>query len=147
MSETAKTERWFYAGRRVTTKGKQYDAWYDGEQIKLYPKTPGVIGAGYDVEVSRDGDGTTMHGKPKYVASAAADTTGDLVRGWKVEDADARHEIETKREEKRAAEDDEVQDALDVLRRHFHSSRSYSAKWGFAQWVAAEVARPPRDKR
>lgn len=140
------TERWVCAGRRIVKGGKLATAWWDGERELLFAKTPGTIGATYDVEVTREGDRVSMRGKPTYVATVEI-PNDDQVSGWKVEDADAYHEIETKRAEKRAAEDDAVQDALDVLRRHFGACQTYSAKWGFAQWVAAEVARPPRITR
>lgn len=142
------TERWIYAGRRLSGKGKLYGAWYEptSERTMWFPKTNGVIGSAYDAEIERDGEKTTLYGSPVF-ATSDADVDADLVRGWKAEDADAYHEIETKRAEKRAAADDEVERALDVLRSHFDSCKTYSAKWGFAQWVAAEVARPARGDR
>lgn len=143
------TERWHYAGRRLDGKGRTLHAWRtpDGSVV-LFSKAPGVaIGAVYDVDVSRDGERTTMYGSPRFAGRSAElelELDDELVAGWQAEDAAARHDAEQAREEKRAEKDPELEAALDVLRRHFGACRSYSAKWSFAQWVAAEVARPPR---
>lgn len=141
----AVTERWRYAGRRTASgKTKTLHAWEPapGEDLVYFGKVTGsVVGAIYDVDVSRDG-GVTLHGSPRYIEAPA--DGDDVARGWRTEDAAARHDLEVGREEKRAAVDEEVQAALDVLRAHFAACRSYSAKWSFAQWVAAEVARPVR---
>lgn len=137
------TEQWRYAGRRLS-KGKTRYAWEPaaGGELAWFAKVAGsVVGATYQVEVSRV-DGLTVHGAPRYLEAPAA--VDDVVRGWRVEDAAARWDLERVREEKRAAADEEVQQALDVLRAHFAACRSVSARWSFAQWVAAEVARPVR---
>lgn len=144
------TERWVYAGRRLDGKGKTFHAWYDPktERTLHFGKVPAhTIGEAYDVDVDRDGDSVVVYGDAKFANAGIILASAELVAGWRAEDADARHEIESKRAEKRAAADSDVEEALDVLRNHFQSCKSYSAKWGFAQWVAAEVARPPRGDR
>jgi hypothetical protein len=142
-------ETWFYAGRRTARGGKSMVyAWVDADGEERYYKAlaAGSTGASYTIDVTREGDRVTVAPRSlRFVESEAAPV--DDVRGWRVEDAAAYHDIEAKKAERRAADSDEVQDALDVLRRQFKASKTYSAKWAFAQWVASEVARPPRGDR
>jgi hypothetical protein len=141
-------EVWTYAGRRVAANGKTLvHAWVDdtGEE-RYYVKLKALeVGGRYTVEVARDGERVSV--SQHVVWEGTLPQTGpdrERVQGWKAEDRAAQHTIERRREEKRVADDSQLEEALDVLRAHFAACPTYGAKWTFAQWVAAEVARPVR---
>lgn len=147
MTDERTTETWYYAGRRIAAGGKAFVyAWVDAEgEERYYGKLKtafGQIGAAYTVAVTRDDDRVRVD--PESLRFIDDKASHVAIEAWRVEDTAAYHQLESRKAEKRAAENDELQDALDVLRRHFTACKTYSSKWSFAQWVAAEVARPPK---
>jgi hypothetical protein len=153
MTATAtKTEEtWLYAGQRLDTKGKPFGVWVDeagGEMHFRKLTSVGIPGGAYAVEVTRAETGTTVHGHPRYLAEQSEREPTEAQRErWLAEDRAARATLEAKRAEKAAAASDELNDALEVLRRHRARIRSYAGRAGFDIYVAGEIARPARPDR
>lgn len=108
------TERWTCGGVRVGAKGKKLIAWFDPDGKELYfaaDRGSGPIpGADYEVTVTRDGDGITLHGSPRFL-EVCADTERRAVimatdKGW-------RAQIESERRLKAAKADDPFMEACD----------------------------------
>ena len=139
------TQTWAYAGRRLAKGGKSYiHAWVDHAGKERYFKglRGSVIGGVYTIEAElRDGDTVARQGTLAYTGETHPGA--DDVSAWRTADAAASYELEQAKAERRAAAaGDELERALDVLRRHYQAGRSYHARWAFQQWVAAEVSRP-----
>lgn len=140
------TEEWIYAGKRLDGKDKTYQVWIDPSGAELhYRKLPGSMpGHVYAVDVSRDDGSICVFGNPRYLAEQATRAaTPAQIETWRAETTAARQILEGKRAEKRAAEDDDLQAALEVLRRHHAKLRSYTKKGAFAGYVLGEIQRPP----
>lgn len=144
---TTTIETWLYAGLRLGTKDKPYHVWVDetGEEL-YYSKLIGYIpGQPYAVEVDRDADGKTRAGRPRYLAEQGDRHATDAQRErWAAEDKAAKQILESKRLEKAAAADTEIEQALETLRRHRNKLHSYAKKGAFTTYVIGELERPPR---
>lgn len=146
MTDTPTTvETWLYAGQRLFNK-KVTNAWHDGQRLLYFGKlSGGVPGGAFAVEVVRDGDSVSVTGSPRYLAERAdRKATQKQLDEWRAETAVAKQTIESAREEKSAAADDELDRALNVLRRHHARLGSYARKAAFQTWVTGEVQRPPK---
>lgn len=137
-------ETWLYAGQRLDPKGKIFHAWHDGHDVVHFVKLPAHIpGHAYAVETIRDGDRLSVRGTPRYLAEQGdRQATGRQLDEWRAEHAAAKATVESKRLEKDAG-DDELERALEVLRRHHERLRSYVKKGAFQSYVLGEMQRPP----
>lgn len=130
MTETTPTtEEWIYAGERhARVKNTTLNVWIDpsGEELYFSKVSGGIPGQIYAVQVTRD---SSVHitGSPRYLAEQATrePATAAQIDAWRAETAAARQMIESDRAEKAARADDELQAALEVLRRHHSKLRSY----------------------
>lgn len=142
---TSATETWLYAGLRLGTKDKPYHVWVDeaGEEL-YYTKLVGNIpGQAYAVEVTR-GDRVSA-GRTRYLAEQGdRHATEAQLERWRAEHLAAKQILESKRLEKAAAADTELEQALESLRRHRNRLHSYAKKGAFTTYVIGELERPPR---
>lgn len=140
-------ETWLYAGQRVDSKGKTFHAWHDGHELVTFTKVSGVQpGTAYAVEVIRTGERLSVRGTPRYLGSGAdRQPTQVQADEWRAEHAAAKALVESKRQEKAAVAEDELDRALEVLRRHHERLRSYVKKGAFQSYVLGEMQRPPKE--
>ena len=113
------TERWAYAGLRITSARKTAEIWVDqaGDGKELwYPSTSTrrILGAIYAAEVTRTATRTTLHGDPQY--------TGDSIpfsdprhRAWSTADNAARVRRQQIRDEAKQSKTDGIDQALEAL--------------------------------
>lgn len=110
---TFETERWTYAGRRITNDNKIAHAWIDphGREV-LYDKVRGIgIGGTYLVNVDRsDADRLMVRGTPEFTERGEAAPL-DHVAAWQAHDEAARRADGLRKAENRLARD---RDALDA---------------------------------
>jgi hypothetical protein len=145
-SDKTTIEEWIYAGERLDAKDKPYTVWIDpaGEELRYRKLHGGIPGQTYAAEIQRAESGITVHGQPRYLAEQATrSATPAQTERWRAETAAAKQILEAKRAEKAAGENDELQAALEVLRRHHSKLRSYAKKGAFASYVLGELQRPP----
>ena len=143
-------EEWIYAGERLDSQDKLYTVWIDsaGEELHFRKLNAGIPGQVYKVEVDRSDGGVRVSGSPRYLAEQATrSATPAQIDAWRAETAAARQALDAKRTEKSAAEDDELQAALEVLRRHHAKLRSYAKKGAFQSYVLGEMQRAPKKER
>lgn len=115
------TERWHYAGVRVLAGRKKGHAWVTPAGKELYygakNNSGGIIGAGYDAEVSRaqgpKGTVTTLHGTPRFAVPAAPGD--DRVADWAAQDKAAKAELELETLKRNAKRIDPLDEALAPL--------------------------------
>lgn len=144
------TEEWLYAGQRLNAKEQLYHVWVDpsGEQLGYRKLPAGMPGQAYHVDVDRTNGTITVKGAPRYRAELATrQATPAQIETWRAETAAARQILEAKRAEKNAAGDDELQQALEVIRRHRHRIKSYAKRGAFDSYVLGELGRPPAKQR
>lgn len=156
MTATPTTETWVYAGRRDAGKGKIVHAWVtlhdEGREVLFEKKITGhTVGGLYDIAVTRDDGRVTVHGTPTFTLEPAEPAASDLatldaMRGWAAEDRAAYQLVEARKAERAAAKNDELDAALEVLRR-YHDRLTYAKRAAFRQWVDGEVSRPPTPER
>jgi hypothetical protein len=145
---TAKTtETWLYAGQRLYKTSRIVHAWVDGEGVeRYYTKLKALnVGGAYEIDVTRQEDGAVSVVPDVRFVDAQTATDEQLVKR-RAEDAATRGVLDSKRAEKRATEDNEMDAALEVLRRHHAAIGPYGHRWAFAQWVASEVTRRPKER-
>lgn len=148
MSETS--EEWLYAGQRLDSKDKLFYLWVDpsGEEL-MFRKLPGTLpGSAYLIDVDRTGDKVQVSGAPRYRAELAERyATERQLELWRAEDKAAKTLVEAKRVEKAAAADDELERALEVLRKHYDRLRSMAKRGAFITYVTGELTRTPRQEK
>lgn len=112
------TERWAFAGQRLTAKGPLANIWVDnagnGEELWFPGKGKHIIGTLYDVNVTRHGERLTRHGDPKYTGTRLPHDD-DRVRRWAVHDNAAHVQHQQRRAEANAAKRDAIDQALEPL--------------------------------
>lgn len=146
-------ETWLYAGRRRGADGKAMTAWSTPSGKLVYfgkdRSARLAIGHAYTVDVTRDGDRLTRHGDPRFVPAGEAEraATDDERHEWRAEDAAFSHLLEAERLEKAAGVDDELEQALDVLRSYMEQLTNYQRQSAFLDWVRGEILRGPRSER
>ena len=139
-------ETWLYAGQRLGDNDKPYHVWVDetGEELYYTKLTGGMPGQAYAVDVDRTGD-TIRAGRPRYLAEQTERTATDAqLERWVAEHQAARQTLESKRLEKAAAADTELEQALETLRRYRGRLKSYAKKGAFTTYIIGELERPPR---
>lgn len=146
-TEPTTTETWLYAGQRLDGKDKPFEAWHDGHKIVHFTKLIGLAMAGsaYNVEVVRDGDSVRVRGVPRYAHEERTPTTKQLDE-WRAEDKAARAILDGKRMEKQAVGDDELEQALEVLRRHYAAAKTIAKRGAFQSYVLGEMTRKPKER-
>ena len=110
------TERWVYAGIRVTRQGKRAAAWIDegGHELLFGERTADyVIGAAYEARVRRQGEGTSLYGKPRFAASRDPGDPQPAV--WEVESRAAKIRLTCASRERQAAKQSALDEALAPL--------------------------------
>lgn len=151
MAAEATTETWLYAGHRTNDGKTVSHVWVDPEGKELFfKKLPGSMpGHAYQIELTRGEEGrVTVHGSPRYLGSSADRQATDVqLETWRGEHAAANGRIESNRAEKNAGADDELQQALEVLRRHHNRLRGYVKKGAFQAYVLGEMQRPPNGEK
>lgn len=142
-------EEWIYAGKRVDAKDKLYDAWWDGTRELHYAKLTGSMpGHVYAVDVTREDGHVLVSGSPRYLAEQATiEATPKQIDTWRAEDRAARSIADGKRVEKQAKDDDELERALEVLRRHYSRLTTQTRKGAFTSYVIGELSRKPKEQR
>lgn len=144
-------EEWIYAGVRLGKGNKKLHAWFMPDStLGYFSKVAGsIVGHVYKVEVERDGDTVRVYGTGRYLAEQPTRSATDKQREeWRVEDIAAKQTLDGEQEEKRALKaGDELQDALDVLRRHRSRVRALGKQQMFDHWVQGELKRPISVKR
>jgi hypothetical protein len=149
MPEQTTTEIWTYAGRRISG-GKLIHEWNDARGTVRHFTGSRVKGSApgqrYEINVAIGDDGrVTVHGNPVYHSGVAPSDDGEraLLAQWTVEDLAAAVLHEGRRRAKKDAEGSELQDALDVIRRHYHAARSWSSRSAFIAYVTDQMTLPP----
>jgi hypothetical protein len=118
VGEDAKrtTEQWTYTGIRVNRKGKRACAWLDpdGAELLFIERTADhVIGATYEATVRRQGDGLSLFGQPRFVASRDPGDPRPAV--WEVQSRAARVRLMTASRERQAAKKSALDEAIAPL--------------------------------
>lgn len=148
--KTTTVETWLYAGERVSADGKKhFFAWCDPSgEILHYRKVRGSMpGHAYAVEVHRDDETIHVYGTPRYLGEQSdREATATQLDTWRAEHAAARARQDGDRLEKQAADDDELERALEVLHRHHGRLRSYVKRGAFQAYVLGEIQRPAKQR-
>lgn len=122
------TERWAYAGLRITSARKTAEVWVDqaGDGDELWYAGNGtrrILGAIYAAEVTRTGERTTRHGSPQY--------TGDSIpwsdprhQAWATADNAARIRRQQLRDEAKQGKTDGIDQALEALQPYAATCRN-----------------------
>jgi hypothetical protein len=122
------TERWAYAGVRFTKARKTAEVWVDqagdGEELwYIGSGTRLILGAIYDMEISRTDGRVIRHGDPQY--------TGDSIpwsdprcRAWTTADNAARVRRQQVRDEAKQAKNDAIDQAIEALRPYAAACRN-----------------------
>jgi hypothetical protein len=111
-------ERWVYAGVRMNGDGKKRHAWIDPaahEQWFTKGSARWVIGAVYEVSVTRNGDRRTQHGDP--VLAEAADHDDPRVADYEAADRIAKTHLAARQRERDAAKTSALDEAIAPLER------------------------------
>jgi len=72
---TPQVERWVFGGSRVGKGDKRMHCWVDPDGRHLMFKASGrfTVGSVYEARVTRNDDGVTLHGTPRYTGDRADD--------------------------------------------------------------------------
>ncbi len=97
------TERWWYQGRRLLSRGDLGYAWLDaeGEQRAFKRLKAGAVGCAYEVRVSHEGDVISLHGSPVFTDAPKHPHTAE----WEAEDRLSYTAEQVRKAEVRAARD------------------------------------------
>lgn len=114
------TERWAYAGQRLTGKGTLANLWIDdagnGEELWFAGRGKHIIGAIYQIQVSHHGERRTRHGSPDYTGEHLPHDDERVLR-WSTQDNAARVSHQHHRTEANDAKRDAIDQALEPLAR------------------------------
>lgn len=131
------TERWVFGGSRVV-RGKRMHAWVDADHTMMLFASRGsyTVGSGYEVDVTRSGDGgVTMHGTPRY-AGRGGDT--ELIDQLSAEHRAAELLLASLARERADKQDDPIERAIQRLA-HLTAHMPPSQRPMFAAWVAVRL--------
>jgi hypothetical protein len=120
------TERWAYAGARLTSKHRLAESWHpnDGAGDELWYALKGrwVIGGIYQITVARAGDRITRIGEPVWTGERITDA--DTLREWSGRDSASRVAHEARRRHANAVKASDLDAALEPLLRIFAACRT-----------------------
>lgn len=140
MTDNETTEIWTYGGDILTTGNKLGKLWIDptGKRL-IYPKKVNAHRAGdlYEARVIREGDNVSVIGTPKWLGKRNPDS--DLRAQLVAASTMATQQYERKRMEKNRG--DELEAALEPLRKYFSSLRTSTERRAFVSYVIDQLYR------
>lgn len=149
MTEAAdrQTAIWTYAGRRIS-RGKIFHVWVGHDGVERSYTKPlakhASPGQQFEVSFAVEDENTIVYGTPVY--HGPADQDDPRLTGWRSLDIAAGVMVEGERRQKKDAEDDRLQDALDVLREHYLAARTWGRRAALIAYVTDQMTLPPRSK-
>lgn len=122
------TETWVYCGKWVDTKKRLRDRWQDADGRDLiFAKVTGtVIGGLYTLQVTREGEGITVHGTARYAGERLDDN--ERLTAIVKDDSAQRIFHAQHRRELRAADEDPLDEAMEPLLHYAKTCRSRPEK-------------------
>lgn len=112
MSEDRTLETWTYVGKSLLRGGKVGYAWLlpDGTRVAYSKFRASIVGGQYTVSVARTADSTMVYGEPSWTGDRHPDL--DEVAVWQAEDAKVSRDQRQAAEERKAAANGPLEDAL-----------------------------------
>lgn len=131
-------ETWRYMGRREGQSGTVYGSWQvpDRPRALLFKGAGYVIGAWYDVRVTRSPEGVTMHGTPEYARTDHSDPCAE----WEMADKQVQVKAHRRTLERNAKRRGAVDEALaPLLELAAVMSSSYAAQEALVGYVRHQL--------
>lgn len=134
-------EVWVYGGVRVLRDGKRAHAWIDpAGELLLYSRigAKAAVGYKYEVTVEREGEQVSLVGSPRFTPDQADMETR---RRLAVEDSVANTRLATLARERKAANQDALDEALEPLVRLAKGMRTGAERDALIATVLRRLAR------
>jgi len=130
VDQEPQTEHWTCAGVRVGSDHKRCVAWEDphGEMYLYADRAKYILGAVYEIQVTRKDDGVYRRGHPVF-GQHHGNVTDAKLREWRTAELEAEQYLARQaRERKARGKADPLDDALAPLMEYARSARSESQR-------------------